>query len=263
MAKVRLVAVNTLREIRSKKVVYIALFLAMIVGYSMMSSVMFTRSLMEADEAELAGKVKRQSVVWLLSTWKFFAVALALFLGATAISTEVKSKTLAAVLARPIERWQFLLGKWLGILLFLSGFLFIGIATAVGIGWYWGMDFPRTFWIGVAEQFILILFYSGVGLGLSAVIDPVAAGSTAFFLPILSEMTENVHHPYWQPFATAVYYLSPANMPGDLIGESLFKDLLTPNYPLYTKVLAAKSLYTLTVFILGCLVFSRRDAPLK
>lgn len=52
-----------------------------------------------------------------------YAVIVAIILGATSLYRELELKTLFPILARPIERWEYLVGKYVGTLLVLGAFI--------------------------------------------------------------------------------------------------------------------------------------------
>jgi ABC-type transport system involved in multi-copper enzyme maturation permease subunit len=51
---------------------------------------------------------------------KFFSSVLAILLSAGAITSEIERGYLAAILPRPLHRFELFLGKWLGVMLFCS-----------------------------------------------------------------------------------------------------------------------------------------------
>jgi ABC-type transport system involved in multi-copper enzyme maturation permease subunit len=55
---------------------------------------------------------------------------LTLFLSCASVAGEIRSRSIFTVVTKPIARWQFLLGKWLGIVM-LDGLLLAGMAVAV------------------------------------------------------------------------------------------------------------------------------------
>jgi len=52
-----------------------------------------------------------------------YSIVVAIILGATSLYRELELKTLFPILARPIERWEYLAGKYLGTLLVLVAFI--------------------------------------------------------------------------------------------------------------------------------------------
>jgi ABC-type transport system involved in multi-copper enzyme maturation permease subunit len=80
--------------------------------------------------AELSLHQERRIVLDIgLASISFFSVVVSIFLGSSLLYKEIERKTLYVVLPKPIERYQFLLGKYLGISLTAS--VFIAIMGAV------------------------------------------------------------------------------------------------------------------------------------
>ena len=72
-------------------------------------------------------------IVWdrLYGTFQAFAVLVAVFVGAGLVRKEIDKRTLYTLLSKPIHRSQFVLGKYLGMLLILV----VEIAVLVAV-WY-------------------------------------------------------------------------------------------------------------------------------
>jgi ABC-type transport system involved in multi-copper enzyme maturation permease subunit len=101
------------------------------------------------------------------------------FLAGPTLSGEVESGTSLAMLARPVRRTAVLVGKWLGLVVFGSGFLvfaglaqFLVVKATVG---YWPPE-PATGLALLAAQTAVLLT---LGLMLSTVISPMASGIVA------------------------------------------------------------------------------------
>jgi len=101
------------------------------------------------------------------------------FLAGPTLSGEIESGMALAVLARPVRRTTVLLGKWLGLVAFGSGFVvvaglaqFVVVRLTVG---YWPPD-PVLGLLLLAAQTIVLLT---LGLLLSTVISPMASGIVA------------------------------------------------------------------------------------
>lgn len=98
------IALNTFREAVRDRVLYAVLGLAFGV-------LLFTLAL-----AELSLNQQERVVHDLgLASISFFAVVVAVFLGSSLVYKEIERKTLYVILPKPIQRHEFLLGKYLGI----------------------------------------------------------------------------------------------------------------------------------------------------
>jgi ABC-type transport system involved in multi-copper enzyme maturation permease subunit len=64
---------------------------------------------------------------------------IAIFMGATLISREIESRTIYMVISRPISREAFLIGKMIGLTLFLAINLAVLAVAAIGVAWVLGL----------------------------------------------------------------------------------------------------------------------------
>lgn len=266
MGKLRAIMLTSFQETLHRRVLYLVLILALIVIALLCSEMVYARMAEQAGETQVVSHMAKEHFERILDTWDFAAFFLALFLGAVAISSELKSKTIVTVLARPVARWTYLLGRWFGVLLFLWAFLLVGILGALLWGALFHLHYGSLFWLGLADLFARATFLSGVSVGLSVVLPPVAAGSITFVLTILPMMVKStMGHPFWYyriPSFLA-YYLAPARMRVDLIHDSLTKEMVDPKYFLYGQVLLENLLYTGAVLLIACVIFNRRELRLR
>ncbi|MFI0412356.1 ABC transporter permease [Actinomadura sp. 3N508] len=129
-----------------------------------------------SGEARLAASTVLNLVMFGLSLIAALGTA---FLAGPTLAGEIESGTALAVLARPIRRSAVLLGKWLGLVVFASGFVAVaGLAQFVIVKVtmdYWPPE-PVTGLVLLAAQSTVLLT---LGLLLSTVISPMASGIVA------------------------------------------------------------------------------------
>src|SRR3954469_3221420 len=99
------IAANTFREAVRDRVLYNLVFFALLM----------------VGSAPLFGKisigVERIVLVNLgLTAISIFGVIIAIFIGIGLVSKEIDKRTLYTVLTRPVQRWEFILGKFFGLL---------------------------------------------------------------------------------------------------------------------------------------------------
>ncbi|MGE0791537.1 MAG: ABC transporter permease [Sandaracinaceae bacterium] len=118
MGRVWAIAINTFREAVRDKVLFGML------GFASFA-LLVTLAL-----AELSLHQQRRVVLDIgLASISLFGVAMAIFLGSSLLYKEIERKTLYVILPKAIRRWEFLLGKYTGIV--LTGAVFIAIMGAV------------------------------------------------------------------------------------------------------------------------------------
>ncbi len=105
MRAIRAIAVNTLREALRDRVLYLFLGFAVLL---LVSSKLFGM-LTVGDE----GKVIKDLGLFGV---QFFSMLIAVLMSVLLISREVDSRTVYNILAKPVSRWQFLIGKYAGLL---------------------------------------------------------------------------------------------------------------------------------------------------
>jgi ABC-type transport system involved in multi-copper enzyme maturation permease subunit len=129
-----------------------------------------------SGEARLAASMVINLVMFGLSLIAALGTA---FLAGPTVAGEVESGVALAVLARPVRRSAVLLGKWLGLVVFGSGFVILaGLAQFVIVKVtvdYWPPD-PVTGLALLAGQTTVLLT---LGLLLSTAISPMASGIVA------------------------------------------------------------------------------------
>ncbi|HEX4353147.1 MAG TPA: ABC transporter permease subunit, partial [Polyangiales bacterium] len=118
MLRVLAVAVNTFREAVRDRVLNGMLGVALFV-------LVFSLAL-----AEVSLDQQRRIVLDIgLASISLFSVVMAVFLGSSLLYKEIERKTLYVILPKPIRRHEFLLGKYLGIV--ITVFVFVAIMGTV------------------------------------------------------------------------------------------------------------------------------------
>ena len=104
------IAFNTYREAVRDRVLYnLILFALLIVG----SSVLFGQISLEINRIVLINLG--------LTAISLFGIVIAIFIGIGLVSKEIEKRTLYTVLAaRPVRRWEFITGKFLGLVMTLT-----------------------------------------------------------------------------------------------------------------------------------------------
>src|SRR5262245_59299557 len=161
------VAINTFREAVRDRVLYNLIFFALLV----------------IAAAVLVGQIsigiEKLVIINLgLTAISVVGLAMAVFIGVGLVYKEMDKRTLDALLSKPIRRWEFLFGKYAGLLLTLAvntTLMTLGLGAAL---WYIGRTFSR------ADASILVAVYF-IGLEL-ALVTALALLFSCFSAPMLS-----------------------------------------------------------------------------
>lgn len=174
------IATLTLREATRRKVLLalgvltIVLLLLSAWGFSKLSSAAEgSLGVMTTGETKFIASEMLNLVMFGLSLIAALGTA---FLAGPTVAGEIESGVALSILARPIRRWQMLLGKWLGLCVFGAGFVIIAgfaqcliVQATVG---YWPPE-PITALALLAAETVVLLT---LALLLSTAISPMASG---------------------------------------------------------------------------------------
>jgi len=102
------ISLNTFRETVRDRVLYNLLIFALL----MIGSTVYLATLTIADHLKIIKDFG-------LAAISLFSVLIAIFVGIGLVYKEVDKRTIYTVLSKPIKRYEFILGKYLGLLLTL------------------------------------------------------------------------------------------------------------------------------------------------
>ncbi len=109
MRNIQTVAANTFREAVRDRVLYNLVFFALL----MMGAAILV--------GQISIGIERDVIVSLgLTAISVIGIFIAIFLGVALVSKEMDKRTLYALLAKPVKRWEFLLGKFFGLVMTLT-----------------------------------------------------------------------------------------------------------------------------------------------
>ena len=80
-----------------------------------------------------------------LSAISIFGVLTAVFVGVSLVFKEIEKRTIYIMLARPVRRWEFILGKYLGLMTVLAASLAASDARGLSSPWQPSLPLPPGF----------------------------------------------------------------------------------------------------------------------
>ena len=182
------IAVLTVRETARRRILWVLLGLAMV---SVIVVAWGTGHLVEYARGHGVGEVQvrigvSQVLILIAFMFSFVLAMSAAFLAAPAISADVESGTVLALLARPLGRADLVVGRWLGLALVIALYTAISASLAVAaVGYVSGHIPPEpvTAVVFLAFQAVATLT---LGLSLGTRLPAIAAGAITVVLFALS-----------------------------------------------------------------------------
>ena len=255
-ATFRPVAINTFREAVRDRVLYnLVLFALLMIGAAVLVG-------------GVSIGIEQLVIVNLgLSSISIFGLVIAIFIGVGLVYKEIEKRTLYSLLAKPIKRWEFLVGKYAGLLLTLlvnTAFMTLGLAAAF---FYVGGRVARAdIWILVAIYFILLelalvtalaMFFSCFSSPLLSTLYTLGIYLTGVFAADIRGIGDFTKNPAVLYLTRAIYYVVPNFHNFNAIATAAHGD------PIPLALIGQNSLYALLyvtlLLIASAAVFSRRN----
>ena len=129
MIRIWAIALNTFREAVRDKILYSLLFFALL----MIGGSVLVAELAVGEYAKIIRDIG-------LAAISIFGLLIAVFVGIGLIYKEIAGKTIYTIASKPVPRWQFLVGKYLGLLATLGtevaimSVAYVVVLVAIGAG---------------------------------------------------------------------------------------------------------------------------------
>lgn len=264
------IAFITFKEgIRNRAIYGISFFAFLLLGANLFMSGMMMRS---------AGKA---SIDMALSTVSLSGLLLVLFVGINLIAKDLDKRTIYMVLARPISRAQYILGKFLGLgLLIITAVLFLSVVGGFSV-FLVNLSYPEYFdRVSFSLTAIAVFFTTLMLLLLSALSFLFASFSSTSFITlsltiiayIIGQSLNDVKalvdapkafeisiSPVMSALVKGAYYLLPNLSFFDIKLQAAHGLAVSPSYIGWVTVYGV--VYTTIVISLAAIIFRKKEFP--
>ena len=253
MSKIQAIAMNTFKEAVRDRILYAILVFAI----AMIGSTVILATI-GAGGGE---KIVRDLGLGFIS---IFGVFIAVFIGIGLVHKEIDRRTIYTIISKPIHRFQFILGKYLGLCLTL--FVNVAIMTGALIGLIFAAEGLWDFRLAAASGMILLelMLITGVAVLFSAFSTPALSAifTLSFFVigRLLNDLRlfgERYAGPLAREVIRGLYYLLPNlgrfNISAEVVHGLPLGEVISAMTVLYGL------LYIVTLLSLTVLIFQRRD----
>ncbi len=250
------VAINTFREAVRDRVLYNLIFFALL----MMGAAILV--------GQISVGIDRLVIVNLgLSAISIFGIIMAIFIGVGLVYKEIEKRTLYSLLAKPIKRWEFIVGKFGGLLLTLAvntSLMLLGLFAAL---LYVSRHLERVD-VGILEAayFILLqlalitalaLFFSCFSSPMLSTLFTLGIYVAGVFAPDIRDISTLTKNPVAEWVCRIIYYLLPNFHNFNVISLAGHGDAI-PSSLLWQNTLYA-ALYVAVLLLASAAVFSGRN----
>ncbi|MBX9880241.1 MAG: ABC transporter permease [Candidatus Obscuribacterales bacterium] len=250
------IALNTLRETVRDRVLYAFLLFAFIL--TLAGIVLGSLSV---------GQNLRILVDLGLATISVFGGIIAIFVGTALVYKEIEKRTIYLIVTKPIKRWQFVLGKFLGLAICLLIVTILMGSFLVALAWYMSPDQKINFDLiySLPLIYLELLFITAIATFFSTFATPMMSvvftlgawliGHLGQSLLALAQITDSAST---KLILKTAYWVMP-----DLAKLTLVRSDLTsgvnPGSELITYLVAYIMAYIVLLLALSTLITERRE----
>jgi Cu-processing system permease protein len=212
-----------------------------------------------------------------LAATSLFGLLISVFIGIGLVWKEVERRSIYSLLAKPIRRHQFLIGKYLGLVLTLLvnvammavalyavlGYMGWTATEAVKAGWETPATDPRLL-TSVVLIFVELMIVTAIALFFSTFSSPILSAAFTFGLYVVGHFNADLRH--FESIvdskvvafcAKALYYLLPNLAPFDVKAQVVHGEPVALGYVLLTS--AYGLVYIAALLTAASFIFVRRD----
>lgn len=253
MSCVLVIALNTFRENLRDKILYnLLVFAALLMGASILLG-----ALTIAEQEKIIADMGLASI-------NLIGVVIAIFVGIGLVSKEIERRTIYTILARPISRTQFILGKYLGLVITLG----VNLVIMFGVFLFtlWLTHVPITMVLAQATALIMVelLVVTAIALFFSTFSTPTLSATFTLGLYLIGHLTSDLRQladksssEFTKGLITGLYYLSPNLEVLNIKGQAVSGVSLAWSYQLSATLYGL--FYTSLLLAGAAVIFQRRN----
>ena len=253
MKKITAISFNTFREAIKDKILYNLLIFSLII---IVASV-FLGNLTIGENEKIIKDVG-------LASMSVFGMLISTLVGISLVYKEIDKKTIYTVITKPIRRSEFLLGKYLGLLLTLFiniSIMTFALFTILKLQKY---SFNLSLLYAIALIFLELVLITSIAIMFSTFSTPTFSAIFTLSFYIIGHLTEDLLSFGREAKGAALglltkicYYILPNLESFNIRAEMVRGIPVTAQYIIYTILYGI--FYSALIFILSTLIFRRRE----
>jgi ABC-type transport system involved in multi-copper enzyme maturation permease subunit len=184
--KIRTIAWNTFGCLLRDKLIILFFAVFVCVVLLMMTPLLGFKAVTTASNASQMQAMVLSFVSVIMAMVSGFGSLLAAWASADAVATEMKSGTILAVMARPVRRWEFLLGKYLGVMMLMAIYVVLMFGLSYLLACMGGERIQSTPWVLIVYPMVRYAVYGAMAMALVTLMHPVVTIGIVMVISVLA-----------------------------------------------------------------------------
>jgi len=260
IGRIYAIALNTFREAIRHRVLY-GIIVA-VIGINLFAIVLGEMSL--NNEARVARDVGLGAV-------SLFGSITAILLGVLLLYTEIERRTIHTIVSKPIERWEFVLGKYGGMAITLSALVVLFSLAMAALLYMQDVAFTSSVIKALILAYMEVLIVAAVAVFFSSFASPFLSGLFSFAVFITGRLTPEMHEAIESSkmegvqniLSTALYVIPDLHLfsisGGEVRGEHVTVHAEFVEWSYIATAGGYCAMWIVLLLTLAILIFSRRD----
>ena len=253
MGVIGVIALNAFRESLRDKILYnLVLFAGLLIGLSVLL-------------ADLSITEHHKVIADMgLAAINLIGVIIAIFVGISPVNKEIDRRTIYTIMARPISRTFFIMGKYFGLALTLFVNMAVMLAVFLLTLWLYHVPIERSLFQAVQLIFVEVLVVTAIALFFSTFTSSTLSAIFTLGLYVIGHLTAdlrtmvvNSEGEIGKALVNLLYYLCPNLEMLNIKGQAAVGIAAAPEYMLLASLYGL--LYAGVLVMGACVVFQRRD----
>ncbi len=256
LVRISVIAKNVFREVMRDRILYIIGFYALILVAAIRLLPEFAAA--TNDKMFLDFGLAAMSAIGLI---------VAVFVGTGLVNKEIEKRTILVLIAKPVSRSEFVVGKYLGLLAVLA--VFIAAMTAIDLGFLQlGNIAHSTLSILIATIFLFLqlCLISAVAITLGVFTSSLLATALTFGVYLMGNITQDIlqlarlgRNPGIERLTQGLYLVLPDLSRLDLKNSAIYGMQALPNPTALITNAGYGLLYSVMLLAIAIFIFSQRE----
>jgi ABC-type transport system involved in multi-copper enzyme maturation permease subunit len=218
---------------RKKKILYLTLVLTAIFLALYGTALKFSYKSLHMEDALIRAAISEQLLSMGIYAMGFIISFLSIFSSIGAISSEIENGTYDAILSKPINRYEIVLGRFVGILLVLLPYVTFLYSSIIGLNLLFGKGAVVNFALkslikSLAMLYLLPILLTSIGIFFSCFLSTMGSGvilGILYFCGMIGGILEQIGH-----------FMTEEAAKGVLTNIGIITSLVIPSDIIYRKV---------------------------
>jgi ABC-type transport system involved in multi-copper enzyme maturation permease subunit len=224
--KIRTMAWSTFGSFLHNRLIVVLAIVCVAVVLLMLTPLLGAKAMASVESAAQIQTMVLNMVSGIMSFVSGFGSLLAAWAAADCVGTEMTSGTILAVMARPVRRWEFLVGKFFGVMLLMAVYVLMTFGLSYLLAWIGGERIQSTPWVLLAYPIVRYAIYAGIAMALVTLFRPIVTIGLVALLALGAAMVSSPnftpHRVVLHQLVRGLYWVLPST---ELLSESRFLEI--------------------------------------